>query len=79
MNRGRCRVLTNSSEKQELQEEITKVCRKLPKKNVKRLSFPIKKFSKNVLDSSDKSENLLLYDKSDIYGRKYTTSTLYFR
>ena len=63
-------MLTNLPEKQELQEEeIPKACRKLPKKEEKRLSSPIKQLSKNDLDNSNKSENLFLHDES--YSRRH--------
>ena len=60
-------MLTHSPEKQELQEEkIAKACRKLPKKNEKGLSFPIKKHSKYDCHRSDKPEKLLLHDESEV-------------
>ena len=54
-------------ENQELQEEeIAKAYRKLRKKKEKKLSSPVKQFSKNDLDSSNKSEYFLLHDESDV-------------
>ena len=63
--KGNCRVLTHFPEKQEfLEEQIAKACRKFPKKNEKKVSFRIKQLSKYDLNRRDKSENLLLHDKS---------------
>ena len=59
-------------EKQEIQEDTAKAYRKLLMKKEKRLSFPIKQLSKGDLDSSNKSENLLLNDESDTSMEKYT-------
>ena len=60
-------MLSNSPEKQALQEEeIAKTCRKLPKKWGKRLSFPKKQLYKDNLYSSDKSEKLSVHDESDM-------------
>ena len=74
-------MLTYSLEKQELQEEqIAKTCRKLPGKNEKRLSFPIKQLSKDDLDRSDKSEELLIHDECEISMEEDTQfQVFYFR
>lgn len=64
--RGSCRVLTDTPEKQALQEEEnSRAFRKLPKKKGKRLNFSTTKPLDDDIDSSDKSETMSLHDESD--------------
>ena len=72
---GNYAVLTNLPEKQSLkEEEIPKVCQKLSKKRGKRLFIRRNKFFSYGLESSDKSENFLLYDGSGISIKEDTQS-----